>query len=211
MRQPAIMFDFGNVVGLFDHALVFNRFAHKVGLTSLEFEARLRDQGVPALAMEFERGGIHHDEFMRTVIGLAGLEISPEEFEVGWVDIFTLNEPVAKLVAFLKGRGYTLLLGSNTNILHARFFRQRFRDTLDHFDHFVLSSEVGALKPDPAFFRACVERVGAEPESSIFIDDAAANVEGARAAGLVGLLYRDTPTLIADLRARGVEVPDAQA
>ena len=32
-------------------------------------------------AMEFERGGVHQEEFMRTVIGLAGLEMSHDEFE----------------------------------------------------------------------------------------------------------------------------------
>jgi FMN phosphatase YigB (HAD superfamily) len=211
MRYPVLMFDFGNVVGLFDYTLMFDRFAPRLGLTSLEFEALMHERGVPALARELERGGVHQEEFMKTVIGLAGLELSHDEFEAGWVDIFTLNEPVARLVAFLKSRGYTLLLGSNTNILHARFFRQRFRETLDLFDHFVLSYEVRALKPDEAFFRACVERAGAPAGSCVFIDDAAANVEGARAAGLTALHFRDTPTLINELRSLGVEVPGYQA
>ena len=55
---------------------------------------------------------------------------------------------MARLVADLKRQGYTLLLGSNTNILHARFFRRHFAETLDHFDHLVFSYEVGELKPD---------------------------------------------------------------
>src|SRR5262245_26724166 len=134
MRHPLLIFDFGNVVGLFDYTVMFARFAPALGLSGPEFEALMHERGVPALALEFERGGIHHDEFMKTVIGLAGLEISYAEFEAGWVDIFTLNEPVARLVAFLKRRGYTLLLGSNTNMLHARFFRRRFAETLDLFD-----------------------------------------------------------------------------
>jgi putative hydrolase of the HAD superfamily len=209
MRHPVLIFDFGNVVGLFDYSLMFARFAPRLGLSAPQLEALMHERGVPALALEFERGGTHHDEFMTTVIGLAGLEISHKEFEAGWVDIFTLNEPVARLVAFLKRRGYTLLLGSNTNILHARFFRRRFAQTLDLFDHLVLSYEVGAVKPDRAFFRACVARAGVPASSCVFIDDAAANVEGARAEGLVALQYRDTPTLIDELRALGVEVPDA--
>jgi FMN phosphatase YigB (HAD superfamily) len=45
----------------------------------------------------------------------------------------------------------------------------------------------------------------------VFIDDLAANVAGARAAGLVGVVYHpgETPQLIDDLRAVGVEVPRA--
>ena len=59
MRHPVLMFDFGNVIGLFDYALMFNRFGPRLGLTGAQFEALMREKGVPALAMEFERGGIH--------------------------------------------------------------------------------------------------------------------------------------------------------
>jgi putative hydrolase of the HAD superfamily len=205
------MFDFGNVVGFFDYSVMCRRFGARLGLSAGQFEARIAELGIPRLALEFERGKVGPEEFARAVLGLAGLEMPYEEFETGWTEIFILNEPVARLIASLKQQGYTLLLGSNTNILHARFYRRRFREVLDQFDHFVFSYEVGELKPDPGFFRACVELVGAPAESCVFIDDAPANVEGARAAGLRALHYRDTPTLIEELRRLGVEVPAGQA
>ena len=93
-------------------------------------------------------------------MSLAGLEMSFEEFEAEFPDIFTLNEPVARLVAALKRQGYTLLLGSNTNVLHARFYRRKFHETLAHFDHLVFSYEVGEMKPELAFFEACLGAVG---------------------------------------------------
>ena len=124
MRYPVLMFDFGNVIGLFDYSLTFDRFGPRLGLTGAQFEARMMELGIPELALEFERGGIHHEEFAHTVISLAGLEMSFDEFEACWVDIFTPNEPVARLIAALKHQGYTLVLGSNTNILHARFYRR---------------------------------------------------------------------------------------
>ena len=34
MRHPVLMFDFGNVIGLFDYALMFNRFGPRLGLTA---------------------------------------------------------------------------------------------------------------------------------------------------------------------------------
>jgi FMN phosphatase YigB (HAD superfamily) len=49
-----------------------------------------------------------------------------------------------------------------------------------------------------------------EAMSCVFIDDAPANVEGAPAAGLKAVHYRDTPTLIAELRRLGVELPDSK-
>jgi putative hydrolase of the HAD superfamily len=167
--------------------------------------------GIPELARRFELGKIGPEEFVRIVTSLAELEMSFHEFEQAWVDIFTPNKPVARLITVLKQQGYTLVLGSNTNILHARFYRQQFRDVLDHFDYFIFSCEVGAMKPDRAFFTACMGAVAAAAGSCVFIDDALANVQGARAAGMVGLHYRDTPTLIGELRSLGIEIPTDQA
>ena len=211
MRIPVLMFDFGNVVGFFDYSTVYHRLGLKLGLSAEQFEAMMYERGATRLGVEFESGRLTAEEFARQVTELAGLEMSFEEFEVHWPDIFTLNEPVARLAAALKQRRYILLLGSNTNVLHARFYRRRFEEALAPFDHFVFSYEIGELKPAPAFFIACVDRVGAPPGSCIFIDDALANVEGARAAGLQAVHYRDTPSLIAELRRLGVEVPDLES
>ena len=208
MRLPVLMFDFGNVVGFFDYSTVFHRFGLKLGLSAEQFEAMMYERGAARLGLEFESGRLTAEEFAHQMTEMAGLEMTFEEFEIHWPDIFTLNEPVARLAAALKQRGYSLLLGSNTNVLHARFYRRTFAAALTPFDHFVFSYEIGELKPTPAFFKACLDRVGAAPGSCIFIDDALANVEGARASGLQAVHYRDTPSLITELRGLGVEVPD---
>ena len=210
MRIPVLMFDFGNVVGFFDYSGMFRRFGHGWGCPRPSWN-RGCSRGAAELGKQFERGKLTPREFARQVMSLAGLEMSYEEFEAEFPDIFTLNEPVARLVAELKRQGYTLLLGSNTNVLHAEFYRRRFRETVDRFDHLVFSYEVGEMKPDVSFFAACLNAVGVPAGSCVFIDDALANVEGARAAGLQAIHYRDTPGLIAELRAMGVEVLDPEA
>ena len=211
MRIPVLMFDFGNVVGFFDYSAMFRRFGARLGMPAAELESMMFARGAAELGKQFERGKLTSREFARQVMSLAGLEMSYQEFEADFPDIFTLNEPVARLVADLKRQGYTLLLGSNTNVLHAEFYRRRFRETVDRFDHLVFSYEVGELKPDVSFFAACLNAVGVPAGSCVFIDDALANVEGARAAGLQAIHYRDTPGLIAELRAMGVEILDPEA
>ena len=161
MRLPVLMFDFGNVIGFFDYSAMFHRFGQRLGLSATQFESMMHERGAARLGVEFESGRLTAEDFARQVTELAGLEMSYEEFERQWPDIFTLNEPVARLVAALKHHGYTLLLGSNTNVLHARFYRRSFEDALAQFDHFVFSYEVGAMKPVAAFFTACVDKVGA--------------------------------------------------
>jgi putative hydrolase of the HAD superfamily len=211
MRYSVLMFDFGNVVGFYDHSLTRKRFAARLKLSAEQFEAKMLGLGIPELARQFELGKIGPDEFAHTVMSLTGLEMSFEEFDQAWADIFTPNEPIARLIGTLNEQGHTLVLGSNTNILHARFYRRQFREVLDHFDHFIFSCDIGEMKPDRAFFTACMEAAGAPSGSCVFIDDVLANVQGARDAGMVGLHYRNTPTLIAELRSLGIEVPAEEA
>lgn len=207
-RDPALIFDFGNVIAHFDYRKAGERLGRKLGLSGDSFLERARALGFTPLAQSYERGELTSEAFGLALCRALSMEMTHEEFVAAWSDIFRLNEPVAELVAFLKGRGYTLVLGSNTNDMHAAHFRRQFAETLRHFDRLVLSHEIGHIKPTAPFYLACAEAAGRPPRECVFIDDLAENIEGARSVGLVGLLYRDDTTLAADLRRLGVDVPD---
>jgi FMN phosphatase YigB (HAD superfamily) len=206
MHEPALIFDFGNVVCFFDYLRAWDRFGGTQGLTGLALRERLERGGFASLLGRFESGRMAPEEFAAQVMDLGGLKLPYEEFVDGWQGIFWLNEPIAGMIGLLKSDGYTVLLGSNTNVLHSTFFRRQFAATLDRFDHLVLSHVVGHVKPGLDFYRACVSAAGVPAASCVFIDDLQENVEGARRAGLTALHFIDAPTLVADLRGLGVNV-----
>ncbi len=208
MRRPALIFDFGNVVAHFDYLRAASALGARLGLSGEDLMARLRPLGFSDLVKRYEAGAMTAEGFSKDVSALVGLDVTHEEFAEAWGDIFTANPSIVPLIAGLKGAGYTLVLGSNTNDIHATRFRRDFAETLGYFDRLVLSYEVGQIKPSSAFYQACAEAAGAEPGDCAFIDDLAENVEGARSAGLLGVLYRDAEGLVVDLTALGVEVPD---
>jgi FMN phosphatase YigB (HAD superfamily) len=210
MRQPVLIFDFGNVVGFFDYLRACERFAGHVGMTGLAFRDLVIERGFPRLHAEFESGRIEPEAFAARLMEISGVRIPFPDFVRAWEDIFWLNDSVARLIAFLKTRGYLLYLGSNTNLLHAAFYRRQFAETLDLFDGFILSYEVGHMKPAREFFDACVKAAGVPALSCLFIDDIAENIEGAREAGLTAVRYVDAPTLMIDLARAGVEVPGSE-
>jgi putative hydrolase of the HAD superfamily len=205
MERPALIFDFGNVIAHFDYTRACTRLGSRFGLSGEELLARVRARGLDTALKRYETGRITGHDFSTTIRSLAGLEgVTHDEFAEAWVDIFWLNEPVAALVGSLRRRGYTLVLGSNTNELHASKFRHQFAATLAHFDRLVLSYEVGHLKPSAEFFVACA-RAAERPESScVFIDDLAENVAGAEAVGMRGIVYRDPKSLKAELERVGI-------
>lgn len=62
---------------------------------------------------------------------------------------------------------------------------------LDLFvDALIVSEQVQVSKPDPAIFRVALDRLGVEPSESVMIGDSwAADVEGARAAGIRAIWF----------------------
>ncbi len=205
-RTPAIIFDFGNVLASFDYARAGERLGTHLGLSGEDFLQRAREAGLPALLRDYESGRFDSDTFARSACDLVGLEIPIEEFSAAWADIFTLNPAVAELAAELKRRGYTLVLGSNTNEIHASHFRREFAEALAPFDALVLSHEVGHIKPSPEFYLTCARAANTEAKDCVFIDDLPENVEGARAAGLLGIIFFNVPALRDALLELGVEI-----
>jgi FMN phosphatase YigB (HAD superfamily) len=205
-RRPAIIFDFGNVVAHFDYNRAGERLGRMLDLTGEAFIQRARDAGFVDLLKVYESGGMTSEEFHQRVVDLTGITAGFDDFAGAWADIFWANEPVHRLIVELKQAGYTLVLGSNTNELHARHFRQQFAEVLRNFDGLALSHEVGVVKPHQRFYQACAAIAVREPHDCIFIDDMAENVEGARQAGLIGVQYTDVGRLVVDLREAGVEI-----
>lgn len=59
------------------------------------------------------------------------------------------------------------------------------------FDVEILSNEVGMAKPSVGIYQLTADRLELLPEQCVMIDDIDRNVEGARAVGMYGILYRN--------------------
>lgn len=202
-----IVFDFGNVIGYFDHGRATRRLAARTkdsveAIHSFLFGGGLEDA--------YEAGRISSAEYLQLIRDRFG--VSGPDHELGEIygDIFTPNQDVCNLLPNLKPR-YRLLLGSNTTELHARRFLRQFADTLRHFDALVLSYLIGARKPGAAFFDHCRRLAGCAAADCLFIDDVPANVAGAEARGWKGIVYVGIEDLRLRMAALGVTLDDEHA
>lgn len=71
--------------------------------------------------------------------------------------------------------------------------RPAFQTAGAHADEFVLSFEVGAVKPDPRIFTVALERLGVAPEEAIMVGDSEENDGAARALGCDFVLVDPLP------------------
>lgn len=106
---------------------------------------------------------------------------------------FSLSQPMVDLVRELKDGG--IRVGILTN--NVREFREWWWPLMDFssvFDTIVDSHEVAMRKPNPAIYRLTMDRLGAEPSRTAFLDDLQANVDGADAVGMHGILVEEDQT-----------------
>lgn len=118
----------------------------------------------------------------------------------------TLGDALAASVdvlAELKANGVRLFALTNWSQETFPVARERF-GFLSSFDDIVVSGEEGLAKPDPQLFERALQRFGVDRRSTLFIDDAVANVEAATALGIPSLLFRDAASLRTALRSLGL-------
>jgi putative hydrolase of the HAD superfamily len=72
---------------------------------------------------------------------------------------------------------------------------------LRRFAHVTYSFEVGSVKPEPEIYRHVLQGLDVSADRALLIDDRPPNIDGARAIGMHGLLFRGYDALMADLSA----------
>ena len=103
---------------------------------------------------------------------------------------------IAEALAALQGR-YVLALATNAADSGEKLVRAALsRVDLDRYFEYVLTArELGARKPDRAFFQVAVHALGFRPEEAVMVgDDYDADVVGARLAGLRAVWFKPTGT-----------------
>jgi putative hydrolase of the HAD superfamily len=136
----------------------------------------------------FEKGEISPEAFFDFLKNLLNLRMNFDEFASAWNSIFSFEPIISEsLIERLEAK-YRLIVLSDTNKLHFEFIKQKF-PILRHFSDFVVSYEVGFLKPSPEIFQVAVEKAECLPKECFFTDDREANVEGAKKLGINALQF----------------------
>jgi putative hydrolase of the HAD superfamily len=195
-----IIFDFGNVVGFFDHHITLSRLAPHTDMAPPEMFRTVYGGGMEDA---FEEGRITVTNFISQSRQLCRLRCDETFMAKAFTDIFKPNPEVCELIPHLRKK-YRILLGSNTNELHSQHFIVQFKDVLSHFHDLVLSCRIQVRKPHAKFFEHCVGLAGCSAAECLFIDDMPANIAGAQAAGLKGLIYGPKGDLPERLKSFGI-------
>jgi putative hydrolase of the HAD superfamily len=151
-----------------------------------------------------DAGALDAAEYLRGFGACLGCELA----EADWVAAQQAAVvPVAATLALLSDIRSGVRCGvlTNNNLLVLRHFAALYPEVAALVgDRACVSAEFGARKPDADAYRSCVARLGVAPAATLFVDDSAANVAGARAAGLAGYEFTSAEELAGELGRRGL-------
>jgi epoxide hydrolase-like predicted phosphatase len=153
---------------------------------------------------EFQRGLISEEAFWVKVC--ADLDrpepIHPSLWGEAFRAVYSPKADVFALVTRLHGQGYKTALLSNTEVPAMEFFYEKGYDC---FDVLVFSCAEGVTKPQQKIYQITLERLGSQPERTVFIDDRTMFIEGAQKVGLKTILYKNIDHVRKELTLLGVK------
>jgi putative hydrolase of the HAD superfamily len=198
----AFLFDIGNVLLKFD----FSRAMKKTLALSAVQDAATATALIDQMKLGYEDGRMDRAAFLRGVFDVLRYRGTEGEFVSAWEEIFTVNEPMVRLVEALHGR-YPLYLLSNTSDIHREYVFRRY-PFFGCFSAGTYSYEARASKPGREIYEIACRAHGLVPEATFFIDDLRPNIETARGLGFQAhhYHYEEHGALLGAVRAAGVEV-----
>ena len=150
---------------------------------------------------EYESGGICTTDLrtkrFRLLFEKIGLRLDPQAFSPIYLRNLSLGsnllEGAKEVLTVLRTR-YSLALVTNglAEVQRPRLERSAIRDC---FEHVFISEEIGAAKPEKAFFDAVFQAIGNPPENEVMIvgDSLAADMQGGLNYGMATCWYNPRP------------------
>ncbi len=187
------IFDLGNVIVDIDFKRVLGVWSNLSG-TPL---ATLSERFTMGQAFEqHERGEIGDEEFADKICVELGVSLSFEQFSAGWQAIFVgQRNEVVDIMQRLRTEGHRVVVLSNTNSLHCRYWPEQYPQVGESADRIYLSQELGMRKPEANIYRYVLEQEGTTPENTVFFDDNYDNIVGATALGITSIHVVDNKVI----------------
>ncbi len=190
-----IIFDFGGILLDLDYSLSFDKLKEL-----LNIEGDIPEE-VQLILDEYEMGYFSEGSFIHRLQRLTDDVIRERALVDAW-NAMLLKVEIHKLdfVKNLRSTYNTYLL-SNTNHTHLTYVRQKMMPAvnieprvfeMDHFIKAYYSHEVKYRKPNHDIYEHVIADSHLNPSETLFIDDNADNVRGAKEVGLHAVVHDPT-------------------
>ena len=198
-----IVFDMGNVLLWFDR----DRFLDAVGAEGEDRKILMNNVYLSVEWARMDRGSMTEAEAAASMCTHVPERLHEKVHLLvdQWDRPIYPVEGMAQLVRDLKTAGYGIYLLSNASYRQHEYWPRVPGSKF--FDGTLISADVKLMKPQREIYDLLCSKFSLKPEECVFIDDSAANIEGAEVAGMRGIVFHgEADEAREKLRALGVTV-----
>jgi putative hydrolase of the HAD superfamily len=182
-----IVFDYGNVLCHPQEHSDVERMSQVCGIDTPRFQELYWKFRMP-----YDRGDLDGKAYWDSVAREQDIVLPPRQIaQLIALDTKSWsrrNEETLAWVKQLHHARFQLALLSNMPLEVSRSLSAQ-DDWAPLFEHLTFSCDVHRVKPDPAIYLSCLGKMKLPAEQVLFLDDIAANVEGAAALGIHALIF----------------------
>jgi epoxide hydrolase-like predicted phosphatase len=195
MTIKVVFFDLGGVIVRTEFQSPRQQLAERLGMEYDDLDRIVFDSESGRLAA---LGQVTADQHWISILSRlkrpdSELSAIRQEFFAG--DI--VDRTLVEYIRSLRGKYKTGLISNAWSDLRDFIVREKFDDV---FDKMIISSEVGAMKPEPKIFQIALEQFGVKPKEAVFVDDFYINIEGCEKVGMKGIHFKDAESTLKQLK-----------
>ena len=198
-----ILFDMGNVLIRFDRDFFITR----LGVAEEDKRLLMREVFLSVEWVQMDRGSIAEAQAAEQICK----RLPPHLHDAAVKLIAMWDRPILpiegmyELVEDLKNAGYGIYLLSNASVRQHEYWPRIPAHVF--FDGTIISADEGVMKPDAEYFLRALNRFNLKAAECFFVDDVAANVEGAAYCGIPGAVFHGDAALLREqLKNAGVNL-----
>ncbi|MDH2343954.1 HAD family phosphatase [Bradyrhizobium sp. SSUT77] len=196
-----VLFDMDNVLCEYDRGKRVACLAELAGATSDFVHKAIWESGFELLG---DSGTLDAADYLRGFGGRIGYPLSLDEWVEARRRSMQVDRAMLEIAGSLRKTVDIAVLTNNTTLV-ADHIDTLLPDLRPLFgSRIYTSAQFKAAKPDPRCYRLCLSELNVRPESVLFVDDLAANVAGAREAGLFAHHHTSVETFRQALSEHGL-------
>ncbi len=189
-----LILDLGGV--LFDIDYLLSAKALVEFSTQPELITNLTLQSFIDIPVLFEKGLISAVEFKDFLINKYKLNCSENQFNDAWNKmLIKLDDNAFDFVKSLIKMNKSVVLLSNTNIIHYNYFYPVCEELFKLLDKTYFSFEIGLRKPEIEIYNLVCNEMGYKFNETLFVDDSLVNINAAQSADLNAIHFTNDISL----------------
>jgi len=193
-----IIFDYGGVIINTNTRLTINAFKE---LGFFKVEDYICQSNNSDLLVKMEKGQMSDNVFRDGIRKVSNLKLTDEQIDFAWNAILLdMSADKIKLLEKLRKK-YKIFLLSNTNVIHYKKFLKDLQQKFGYlnfnklFEKAWFSFQLGMVKPDAEIYNYVLTDASLLPKETLFIDDSAINIKGAKKTGIKTYLLNNEDIL----------------